>query len=466
MFHKDANEYTAETKNLADESLLQDLSIRAFWICISAAIFLSAYGFTSLDFIQKFSPEITLWANLWPRLIFNTLPIFLLAWFLKKSSVQTNHKIAFFCFAFFFIYLGACLVYVWPLMWAGNKDIYFFVHSANAFIITIFLLILSPPPKYSIIALLSYFSLIATPVTYMIYRNNDMAMLNWFFNDISYATMISALFAHNIYLLRRKLARIDAYNKDRTKAYLGEHVADAILNRKEHELTGKHVSGFIVSIDLRGYTNFKKTATQDVYHNFMNAYHALVSQIVGKFGGYVHKTNGDGHLISFGVMNATEDLSDIPGLEAELKKVDRKRQTEEFKNASDAINHIQNEFFKLRNRYLINENLRVGSAICFGEVVMVHRGHESYKMEFDIDGEVIARAVRLEEYTKTLGHNLSNEEGYCIFSPELQEHLHIMSHIHKWEVSQVEHQVRDYPQMTVLFYKSFTNAFVEKYLAS
>src|SRR5688500_10616383 len=76
---------------------VRELSLQG---CVERSSFLSfvfagmfgGYGFTSLAFLQKFDPSITLWSNVWPRLLFNSLPLVALGYWIRNSKTSDSRK--------------------------------------------------------------------------------------------------------------------------------------------------------------------------------------------------------------------------------------------------------------------------------------------------------------------------------------------------------------------------------------
>ncbi len=61
-----------------DAKLLIEMLRRQSLLSLVFGVAFGLYGFMSLSVIQTFQPDLTLWGNVWPRLLLNTVPYLIL----------------------------------------------------------------------------------------------------------------------------------------------------------------------------------------------------------------------------------------------------------------------------------------------------------------------------------------------------------------------------------------------------
>ncbi len=157
-----------EERAQLDEKILHDLVSRSSTLCYFFAFAFIVYAFTSLEIIRSYDPQLTLWNNFWPRLLLNCIPFLLLGrWFQKhKKSSQLKAVIA--MIAMPVIFISACFIHAWPIMWHGGGSLYTYVHGANIYIITMTLIITSPPPKLLFLEIATFLVGFLVPLAYIL----------------------------------------------------------------------------------------------------------------------------------------------------------------------------------------------------------------------------------------------------------------------------------------------------------
>lgn len=418
------------------------------------ALLSSIYGIMSTTIISKYDPSITMWSNLWPRILLNGIPFLLLAFFLKKPRERyLKTKGMLWAIVQPMIFTVACCIYVWPLMMAGHLELYKYFHAANIFVITFGLTFVAPSRVIMLAHVSSYTLFFLIPLLYI--TRSDESLVSMIVNDYICMTIGACVAGHLTYRLRRKVAYMDAQIKSQLTPLVGEAVASAIYNNNFERLNNKKALGLILSMDLRGYTQFLQTSPKEVSSAFMKEYHFMVSSTVGKFGGFTHKTAGDSHLISFGLMDGSADLSDIPELREEVMEAEMRKIKALVETAIQMFDELMDKYQKLKLRYDIEDNLRVGAAIASGMIELQIQGDEHYHQEVNIVGDTIVRSVRLEAYTKFLMNHIAPTSSMLIISPEILEELELdyKLNIRSWSIDTSDQQVRDYPHIRKLYYK-------------
>jgi class 3 adenylate cyclase len=441
-----------------DAYLLREMLRRQATLSLVFGVAFGLYGFTSLEMIQHFKPELTLWANLWPRLLFNSLPYFILAWISRRRLLNDQLTATIGMLAVPGIFMLACLIHVWPLMADGHSGIYGYVHGPNVFILVITLIVLSPPPGLRVLLLLSAFMLCFTlPVIGILLKSGNTSLLKIFVNDMLVMLPLTFYLARKIYNTQRRLALAEHDLKLRVAPFLGQYVASALYENRFDLLRDRRTQGLILSLDIRGFSRLMRELGPVELNEFLRLYYGLVGRIVQAHGGQVHKSMGDGHLISFGVMDLP-DLSDIPDLAEAMAQAEIRRKNELHHHALQAFFAIEKGFIELLQQFprLPHEGLGLGAGMAFGDVHLAIYGDETHKREFEISGETVVLSSRLEQYTKVL-RATNSEWQHGLFSVlvtcEWPQGLEQQSASRRWQkLTKLPAPVPDFPQVQSIFY--------------
>lgn len=462
---------TPEEKQQVDDSLLKGVVSRASIISFLYAFTFGMYSFTSYDFIQHFSPDLTIFDNTWPRLLFNVLPLLALGIYFRNYEKNPKLKAWIWAIGLPIIFASACLIHVWPLMWKGNANLYFYVHAANLFIIATSFIVISPPAKLIFIQILAFIAMFVVPIGYLLLRVHETRIFNMAMGDFFIGYTVTAYSSYMVYKLRYKIALFDLRSKKAASPFLGAALMEAIYEQRTHLLDTRRVLTVILKIDIRGYTDFYRKNAGEVVRRFMTGYHGIVSRSVGQTEGYWHKSIGDGQLASYGAMNPDPDLSDIPGIELEMASAEERKCRAHFENALRAATSISHQFERLKEKFDVKDSLSLGMAIAYGEVEVRVQGDDTHKMELDIDGEVILRCSRLESYTKDMQKELGVKTSIIVLSPELIP-LSDTRMFKTWSTAtRPELQIRSFPEIAHIAYHVFRDAderreFIRKLRAS
>ena len=185
----------------------------------------------------------------------------------------------------------------------------------------------------------------------------------------------------------------------------------------------------------------------------MKDYHNLITDSFLKQGGHLHKSNGDGHILSFGVMD-NADLSDIASIQSEVQDADNRRIKTYLEKIDYAFPLFINNFHQLMKKYNLPSNLKIGAGLDIGQIRLILHGDLSTKMELDIEGEVIIRSTRLEAYSKVLNKNVDDSSSFLTITHEAYSYLNKNSYT-PWVTSDADLKVRDYPDIEQVYYKAW-----------
>ncbi len=429
---------------------------RASILCFCWVGLSGIYGFISLDVFHQVMPNLTLTENVVPRLLFNALPaLFFAFWYrnYRHNSVLKSYSTAVVLPG---LLVSAAMIHAWPIFFNGNHEFYLYFHATNIVVISSVISMSAGPPKIIVSQIVGFLFIFFGPLLYLfLISGRDSVIAKLIFGD--YALLIAILFPglYTVYKLRLKLALADQSVKDRAAPFLGETLAHAIYEGRDDILDGYTRNGLVMSVDIRGYTGFMQQESKDSAKEFMHAYHRTMIQTLSQFGGYLHKSNGDGHIISFGVMDKESDMSDIPGLEGELEIASQRRRQDLLRSAIQFFESMLPNFEALKVQYKVQSEIKIGASVASGDIEIIVRGDASVRQEFDIDGEPIVRAARLEAYTKLLSNIVDSNSSYLVISPEFAKFLESFSQIKMVLIDRPEIQVRDYPDMKQVFYRQW-----------
>lgn len=453
MKNADKASLSEKDQLLVDENLLKGAAYRA---TILYALFGAAsiiYGFQTHEVISQYLPDVTMWDNIWPRMMFNSLPCLVLAFLNERSKISAKTKVLIWAIGYPLIFLSACMIYVWPIILTGNPEAYLYFHAANMFCTSISLLLVAPAVKLLIVQIIAFTLTFYLPVHYFLESNPIIQNLfvNDSINSLSFA-IFCAVFLHS---LRQKLSVFELKIKERVAPFLGKNLVSAIYDNNLKALEEKTSYGLILSIDLRGYTNFKQQNDKKLTADFMREYHANISRKVAEYGGFLHKSNGDGHLISFGIINENDSLEEIPGLGMELLNAELRSTKHYGEHAVRLMENLIVHFESLKDKYHISSDMRIGAALAAGNIDIKLHGDGVNRSEVDLDGEAVFKSARLEAYTKLMGIKLDEQASIFIISPEIVDSLKIDGNFDVWKINEEALRVRDFPEIEKLYFKKW-----------
>jgi class 3 adenylate cyclase len=446
-----------------DAYLLREMLRRQATLSLVFGVAFGLYGFTSLEMIQLFKPELTLWANLWPRILFNSLPYLILAWISRRPIFKDQVTATIGMLAFPGIFMLACLIHVWPLMADGHSGIYGYVHGPNIFILVITFMVLSPAPRYRFLLLGGFMLCFALPVIGILLKSGNTSLLKIFLNDMVVMLPLTFYLARKIHNTQRRLAVAEHDLKQRVTPFLGQYVASALYENRFDLLRDRKSQGLILSLDIRGFSRLMRDLGPVELNEFLRLYYGLVGRIVHAHGGQVHKSMGDGHLISFGVMDLP-DLSDIPDLAEAMAQAEIRRKNELHHHALQVFFAIEKGFIELLQQFplLPQEGIGLGAGMAFGDVHLAIYGDEMHKREFEISGETVVLSSRLEQYTKVLrAANVEWQHGFfsVLVACEWPQGMELESASRSWhKLTKLPAPVPDFPQVQSIFYTSLVPA--------
>jgi len=443
--------------NKQQKEILHKLTLgavnRASSVSLFFAISFVAYGFTSLEFLRLVDPSITLWDNLWPRLLLNGLPFLAMWWFFKDYKKQTKLKIWIWSLSFPLVFSSACLIYVWPLMIQGHPQLYLYAHAANYLVIIMSVNLVAPAPRYLFTILAGLMLSFVAPLCAIFYMLKDFVLLRFFLNEAAFGLALSGLSAYMNYSVRKKLATEDVSHKRKFEKFVGNLVSESIFENNESLVEARTSKAFLMSLDVRGFTRIAQSKGYES-SNFKERYHKMVARYAGDYGGFIHKTHGDGHIISIGLVNENIDLSDVPEITLDVNQAELRRHQQQLTKCIELFEKVLSEFSLIKEDLQIDYEVAVCAGIDFGEIGLKLLGDPDVRLEFDIEGLIVIRCARLEAYTKNLRQHIASDKSYLILSTDAAKFLSPEKVFSTYDTTQ--EPVKDFPFENMIFFKEYT----------
>jgi class 3 adenylate cyclase len=425
---------------------------RAAIISLFFAFAFPIYSVTNFQFTLKVDPTITMWSNFWPQCLFAGLPFLALFWTFRKFKTRTKLKMWLWSLSYPLILAASNMINVWPLMTSGHPEIYLNVHAA-CFIATIMAVSLVAPPAKFLYSMLGMTALTyILPVCWIFFSTGNDDLMKFVVNDASYSFFLAILCAKTTFRLRSALATDDVLNQQKIEKFVGNIVSQSIFEKNESLLDSRFGHGFLISLDVRGYTQLVKAMDPAVARRFKVSYHKMVATTVGKSGGFIHKTHGDGHLISLGLMNSQEDPSlnmEAAGVEGQLAE----NYGNQLRNAIAIFENVFEQFENLKKELGVDPKVCVCASIDWGEIGLTVLGDPDVRLEFDIEGMVVIRCARLEAFTKVLREVFSPYNSYLVVSSSASSYLFGDRNFQVFKTDQ--HSVKDFPDEAFVTYREY-----------
>jgi class 3 adenylate cyclase len=440
------------SKNEVFDLMLKDSLGRLEILSYVLAAIFSVYGFNSLEFIARFHPGLTLWGNVWPRLLVGTLPFLVLAGYLRKSSQQQGTKLMTWLVSFSVIFHASSWIYVWPIALTGAGSILTYVQPANVFLVAIVFATAAPPMRYLIAFSASLVAFIYVPLLTIAYLSGDAVVFRLIFNDSLIALGCSIAVSKIIDRLRMKVAELEFEKQRAASKFLGPVVSKAIFSDEKKHLEKVRCKGFVVSIDIRDSTHLLQKH-KERWLEYRADYFKLVSRLASAHSGYIQKTAGDSHIVNFGIMDYGVDLSDIPGIETDLSRAEEKR----LQRASDSAFAFMSALFQmnheLSSRFFPGAPVALGAGMDQGWVERGLQGDAEHNLELDVNGEPVNCSSRLQEYAKSLKERLSLDGSIFVVSPYACDYLRNTDHFSRMVTE--GYPIRNYAQIRWVLIRTY-----------
>lgn len=430
--------------------ILNDCIERTGTLSFVFSILFAIYGFTSISFIQKLDPNITLLSNIIPRIIFNTIPFLLLGIYLKKSKATDGVKLIIWVSSFSTILHVTAWIHIWPISLNRSAEVLPLVNAANLFLIAIVYSVVAPPARYFLIFSVIFITIFVVPLVVIAYFSKDLAIFKLILNDTSCAMLSSMYTGKMIDTLRCQVIKLKVEKESEARQFLGNYLSDAIFKNKRHLLNKIECEGFVVCMDVRNSTYLLQNFTKQ-WLGFQEAYFELFKQEVQRFSGYIQKTTGDCHIINFGVMDYGVSLADIPGIENELARAEERRLLRASRNVFNFLDHIIPKFELMALSHIPERNIHLGVGVDKGILERAIKGGS-----LDVNGDPVNCSERLQSYSKKIRELEELNCSLVVISPFASDYLENCNELMRIQTN--DFPIPNYPGIKWVLVKSFQYA--------
>lgn len=448
---------TVETEETAqiERNLLEGVVSRAGTLYLTWSFIAVLYGFLSIDIFRSKIPDLTLWENVWPRFLYSGLPILIVALSYKlQPKKQTKLKAWMSVILLPVFLISSSMVHAWPLFWSGHYDFYLQFHASNIIGMASGIFAISASPRLVFAQCLGFIAIYFGPLL-LLFAKAQPVVSQVIVSDTLISTIILLVTLKSVHRLRFALASAEHRRHKKTSSFLGKHLTDAIYQDRQMVPDNYSRDGLIMSIDLRGYTKFFQSNDPNMVRAFMSDYYSLATKTLSTKKAYLHKTIGDGLLISFGIMDNETDLSDLPEAQALTDKMNSQKMTDLTKQAVDVFFGIAQGLEDLTKKHSVTGSLMIGAGCAFGPIEVLVRGEENSRQELDIQGNTIIKSVRLEAYSKLLNKNIDFDSSFLILAPELMNYTCTGQGFKTLMITKPESRIRDFPEINTVLYRQW-----------
>lgn len=411
---------------------------RLSYICLVLTAAHITYAFQSIHFLQQFDPGITLSSNFLARFFLCALPFLLLAWFLRKSSVIPSVKIQIYIWAYSILFMIAACIYVWPLALNGHPNVLLYVAGVNAAYLCSTWSLAALPRKFFIHIVSSMFICIVIPVGFISYSSGGIDFFMTIMGDLLFAATVGPGLGALSARIYSELEYLRAEHRHESAKYLGEHVTSAIFEKRQDLIEEKICTAYIVVCDIRGSTMLTKKYGAH-WAEFINAWLTEANEVLRTHGGTFIKSTGDGFLAAFGLFDEEDIVRDLPGLSQQNKEADENRWVGLTVDTFSCLDLIMRKFETVSNTWFPHERIRMACGLDRGRVHRGVRGGRK-RLEFDIWGDKVNVAAKLESFSKSLTHHFDPEASLLIVSPFATDFLENLDSFKRIEMDPEQQQ--------------------------
>ncbi len=436
------NSTEIDTNDRLREYALRDSVERAATLAQILAIPFALYSVNSIDFIRRFDSKVSFASNLWPRLLAGSLPLLLLGWFVRRSTLGDRTKLLVWITAFSLILHASAWIHIWPLAISGAATILTYAQPANVFVAAIVFATIAPPRDILFHFTLVLAGLFHLPLVWIAYTSHDSVVFMSVLSDTLCSLAYSVVIGLTVNRLRERIAALELEKEREASRFLGPVISKAIFQGESSKLESIRCVGFVISIDIRDSTELLQRHGER-WLGYRKEYFKLVCQLAARHSGYIQKTVGDCHVINFGVMDYGEDLSDLPGIESELERAEERRLQRSSDHAFAFVHDLFVANHELSVRELHGETVLLGAGIDKGWVERSVQGDGAQNLELDVNGNPVNCSSRLQEYSKELRIRNNWLASVLVVSPYATDYLpHFDSFV---RLSTSKHPVRNFP---------------------
>ena len=412
------------------------------------------FGFLSYGYLHDIDPQITLFGNLWPRLIVSSGPFFLLALFMKNVKVAADKKLLLWAGLQGVLYSATSMIHVWPLAVDGHSEVLFRVNGINLEYAIAAMLVVCVPRNLLVRWSVIFSLTLLVPIVLVSYLSRDSLVFAIVANDIFNGLLAGTVCAHFIGKVYERNAVLEANRTAEAAKYLGEEVHSAIFEGKAEAITEKTIRGFVLSFDIRESSKL----THDLgerWSSFISEWVARAPEVIDAFQGHLIKTAGDSLLIVFDGSEQDVDLTDLPHLGRDVADADEQRWNGLSHQVMRCADQLAAQFLKLGEAFFPERKVRFGMGVDRGRIRRGVRGSDLRK-ELDIWGDPVNCASRLEAFTKVLQMHFEKGSSFFVMSPYAADYISDFDGFIKFET---QSKIKDFPGIRWVLVREYREDF-------
>jgi class 3 adenylate cyclase len=418
------------------------------------------YGFTSFNYLHRFDPHLTLWANVWPRIVFSSLPMVVSALVLKRMAVSDRTKLFLWIIIYSIIFNFTAWIHVWPIALNGRPEVLSYVNSANVYLFAFTFLTVAPPVRYLIPFTLILVLIFVFPLFVVAYLAGDPVIFRLLVNDSTATILSGACLSAIIQGVRMRLAAIEIEREDEARKFLGPIVSSAIYEQNRGILQEKTIKGFTVSLDICGST-LLQNEYRSRWTDFHKEFSRFVRAAVAKHKGYIQKTVGDRYVISFGVLDELVEASDVRGVGTESPPSADARLRRVSESTFACIDEILSQIVVIGKRFIPERMINARAGVDRGLLICGISGEGSTGLEFDINGVPVNCSDRLEKFSKNYLEKNPSDGSILVISPSASDYMGDLSPFKRVQLNATSGVcdagivVKEFPQIQWVLIKNY-----------
>ena len=413
-----------------------------------ASILYIVFAFESYFYISLYR-EISLLDNIWPRIIFCSIPFIILGVFVQRSKLSPNRKLSLWIPFYCIVNSVSGWIYILPTA-SEHPSLMLYFSSINSVIFVTIPILLNFTTRLMIQYITQFWLLFVIPLLLVV--SSDRTMIIHTVQVFIFDTLLIFGLQYSNYKIRyRKAAKIIDQDKK-----IGKFMDDIVYNhiKSGHDLDKLEFDnfGFLMAIDIRGYTNLFKNDKPKAT-GLIRETHKLVHEVIRKYGGRVHKTFGDGFLCYF-MENQEQDVDEYINM-GDSTQINRNHL---FRDCLRSFDEIMSGFRKIKEGLDLPSDMDICAGIDFGLLTFVLVG-DGESLEFDMFSDVLPRSNRLEEFSKVLrklhkpgSYAVISQDAFSFFDPSLLK-IEIKKQITNLEPT----LIRDYNEIECIYYTDFNS---------
>lgn len=423
-----------ETNRQAEQATLEAAVKRSIQLCYVLAIAHCSYGFTSFAFLKKIDPDLTLIQNVLPRILLNVCPFIVAAILLTKKKWSPEVKIKFYIWFYSIQFFIAACIKVWPLAMAGHQDVFLYVGGVNTAYLCATWALAAFPTRFLFHAAASVLLLIVAPIFFINLHLGNSDISNTVMSDTFFAMLTGLGIGYLASKVHWQLAVLQAEYHIESSKYIEAPIQKAILEKNIKVLETKECTAYVLVIDIRDSTNLTRKYKEE-WAKFTSAWLGSAIEIIKKHSGTFVKSTGDGLVAAFGLFDEDDILKDLPHLAQKDSEADEARWINLTVDAFGCVSELLSSLSEISNQFFPEEKIKIGCGLDRGPVFRGVRGGKS-RREFDIWGDKVNTAAKLESFSKTIQSGFPKDSSLLVVSPYACDFLEELEGFKKVEITE------------------------------